>query len=250
MSVSILDREQQQNTQFNRPVMRDGYVSLYAQQEQRQAAPVQNMTPNRLPSYQPQNDYYMNQQSDNINMHANPYDMYQMVQQNANYYAQSNYAPYYNDQQYYNNVSANVETHPTNMYQQAQVQQNDYMYYGYSAPQMGQVVPENNGYEKTIPQKSKAKNKTTKALIAVYFLIVAICAALIIVNVVAAASAATATAATVETGAYNAESVYYTVDESGNVTQMEKTAQVVDYKYDTSTNWFDKMCDKIGKLLG
>ena len=245
MSVSLLEREQQE-TRFNRANIRDGYVSLYAR-DQQQAAPAQNMTPNYVPNYQPQNDYYMGTQSDNINMNANPYEMYQMVQQNANYYAQSNYYPYYGEQQYYNNVSANVETHPTHFYQQAQ--QSDSMNYGYMAPQMGHVTQDSE-YEKTIPHKSKAKNKTTKALIAVYFLIVAICAALIIVNVVAAASAATATAATVESAEYSSEAVYYTVDESGNVTQMEKTAQIVDYKYDTSTNWFDRMCDKIGSLLG
>lgn len=250
MSVTVLEREQVQN-QYNVPVRESGYTSLYAR-VQPQVRPVQDLTPNRMPSYQPQNDYYTQVQSDNINMNVNPYDMSNMVQQNAVNYTQSmpnysqavNYYPYYSEQ-YYNNVSANVETHPTNFYQQAQT--NDYMYY--QAPQMGQINQEYE-YEKTVPQKSKAKNKTTKALIAVYFLVVAIAAALIIVNVIAAAGATTATAATVADTAYSAESVYYTVDENGEVSEMAKTAQVVDYSYDTSTNWFDKLCDKIGSFLG
>ena len=114
---------------------------------------------------------------------------------------------------------------------------------------MGQINQEYE-YEKTIPQKSKAKNKTTKALIAVYFLIVAIAAALIIVNVVAAASAATVTAATVETAAASEDAVYYTVDDNGSISEMAKSEQVVDYVYYTSTNWFDRLCDKIGNILG
>ena len=81
-------------------------------------------------------------------------------------------------------------------------------------------------------------------------MIVAVCAALIIVNVVAAAGATQATAATVADSVYTSDSVYYTVDEGGNVTEMAKTEQIVDYKYDTTTNWFDRLCDKIGNILG
>ena len=245
MSVTMLEREQV-NNQYTVPTSREGYTSLYAQRVQPQVRPVQNMTPNRMPSYQPQNDYYTQVQSDNINMNVNAYDMSGMVQQNvANYSQAMNYYPYYNEQQYFNNVSANVETHPTHFYQPAQT--NDYMYY--QAPQMGQINQEYE-YEKTVPQKGKIKNKTTKMLIAVYFLIVAIAAALIIVNVVAAAGATTVTAATVEEPAYSVNSVYYTVDSNGNVSEMSKTAQVIDYSYDTSTNWFDRLCDKIGNILG
>ena len=243
MNASVLDREQA-NTQSRMP--NPGYTSLYSQRVQPISRPVQDMTPNRMPSYQPQNDYYTNVQSDNIDMGVSAYDMQNMIQHNAAQFAQTySYNPYYYEQQYYNNVSANVETHPTNFYQP--VQTNDYAYY--QAPQMGQINQEYE-YEKTIPQKSKAKNKTTKALIAVYFLIVAIAAALIIVNVVAAASAATVTAATVETAAASEDAVYYTVDENGAISEMAKSEQVVDYVYDTSTNWFDRLCDKIGNILG
>ena len=244
MDVSVLEREQLNNQYSNQYARRVGYTSIYPTQNvERQS--VQNMTPNRIPSYQPQNYDYMNVQSDNIDMNINSYDLSQSVQQNAGYYS---YYPYYNEQEYLNNVSANVETHPTNYYQP--VQQNTYMDYGYAyAPQVGQVAPQDNGYEKVLPQKGKAKNKRTKALIAVYFMIVAICAALIIVNVVAA-SGATATAATVADSVYTSDAVYYTVDENGNVTEMAKTEHIVDYNYDTSTNWFDRMCDKIGNILG
>ncbi len=244
MSVSMLENEQV-NQQYNVRVRESGYTSLYSR-VQPQVRPVQNLTPNRMPSYQPQNDYYTQVQSDNINMNVNSYDMSNMVQQNvANYSQAMNYYPYYNEQYYNNNVSANVETHPTSFYQPAQ--NNDYSYY--QAPQMGQINQPYE-YEKTVPQKSKAKNKTTKALIAVYFLIVAIAAALIIVNVIAAAGATTVTAETAAEGIYGSDAVYYTVDESGTVTEMAKTEQVVDYKYDTSTNWFDSLCDKLGKFLG
>ena len=243
MNASVLEREQV-NTQYGMPTL--GYTSLYSQRVQPVSRPVQDMTPNRMPSYQPQNDYYTSVQSDNIDMNVSAYDMQSMVQHNAAQFAQSyNYNPYYYEQQYYNNVSANVETHPTNFYQGTQTA--DYSYY--QAPQVGQMAQEFE-YEKTLPRKSKAKNKTTKALIAVYFLIVAIAAALIIINVVAAASAATATAATVESAEYTNDAVYYTVNESGVVTEMTKSEQVVDYSYDTSTNWFDRMCDKIGNILG
>ena len=241
MNASVLEREQE-NVQYR--MSNPGYTSLYSQRVQPTVRPVQDMTPNRMPSYQPQNDYYTNVQSDNIDMSINSYDMQSMVQHNAAQFAQVyNSNPYYYEQQYYNNVSANVETHPTNFYQP--VQNNDYMYY--QAPQMGQI---NQEYERTIPQKSKAKNKTTKALIAVYFLIVAIAAALIIVNVVAAAGTTTVTAATVESAAYTNDAVYYTVDEAGTVSEMAKSEQVVDYVYDTSTHWFDRLCDKIGNILG
>ena len=248
MDVSVLEREQvnnQYNNQFNMRTV--GYTSLYSAPRVEEQ-PVQNMTPNRLPNYQPQNYDYMNVQSDNINMNVNSYDMAQMVQQNAGYYS---YYPYYNEQQYLNNVSANVQTHPTNYYQQAQLYEyaNSNSGYAYNQP-VGQVAPQQNEYERVLPQKSKAKNKRTKALIAVYFMIVAVCAALIIVNVVAAAGATQATAATVADSVYTSDSVYYTVDEGGNVTEMAKTEQIVDYKYDTTTNWFDRLCDKIGNILG
>ena len=242
MSAPVLDREQV-NTQYSMPNL--GYTSLYTQRVQPMSRPVQDMTPNRMPSYQPQNDYYTNVQSDNIDMNMNGYEMQNMVQHNAAQFAQAyNYNPYYYEQQYYNNVSANVETHPTHYYQNASTAD----YSAYQAPQMGQYSQDYE-YEKTVPKKSKAKNKTTKALIAVYFLIVAIAAALIIINVFAAAGAATVTAATVENTAAN-DTVYYTVDAAGNVTEMAASEQVVDYVYDTSTNWFDRLCDKIGNILG
>ena len=245
MGVSVLDREQvnyQNTNQYNMRTV--GYTSLYPTRNVEQ--PVQNMTPNRLPNYQPQNYDYMNVQSDNINMNVNSYDMAQMVQQNANYYS---YYPYYNEQQYMNNIVANVETHPTNYYQQAQLYEYANSGYAYSQPVV-QAAPQENGYERVLPQKSKAKNKRTKTLIAVYFMIVAICAALIIVNVVAAAGTTQATAATVADSIYSSDSVYYTVDENGNVTEMAKTEQIVSYDYDTSTNWFDRLCDNIGNILG
>ena len=123
----------------------------------------------------------------------------------------------------------------------------DYMYY--QAPQMAQYAQEYE-YEKTVPQKSKIKNKTTKALIAVYFVIVAIAAALILVNVIAAAGATTATAASVDAVVSAEDVVFYTMDEAGNVVEMTPSEQVVNYVYDTSTNWFDRLCDKIGNILG
>ena len=239
MSVDMLEREQ-----MNAPTREYGYRSLYAQRVAPEIRPAQDMTPNRMPSYQPQNDYYTQVQSDNINMNVNSYDMYNTIQQDATYFAQgAAYYPYYNDQQYLNNVSASVETRPSNYYQP--VQYNDNMYY--QASQMGQI---NQEYERTIPQKSKTKNKTTKVLIAVYFLVVAIAAALIIVNAIVASGAKTATAATVESEAYANDAIYYTVDENGTVSEMAKTEQVIDYTYDTSTNWFDRLCDKLGSFLG
>lgn len=241
MYETLMKREEQLNenryndTRLNRGIE---YVDNYAQSDF-----ANTYINNYLPAVPYQNDAYTSCESDNINMNVNEYDMYAMNQQ-ANMYAQAPiYQPqniYDYQQNAYNNVSAQAQTRPTQYYQQQPVYRNMF-------------VPQQN-QEETItsyraPAKAKGKkNKMVYACIAVYFMIIAVCAALILVNVFAGNTSvvASSSAAAIAEEA----NVAYAVNQTGATVNIAKTEKVIDYSYDTTTNWFDKLCDKIGSKLG
>ncbi len=260
---TTIDRVQRRETsvpQYNSYSAYSGRVSNYSE--------VPNYTPNIRSTYQVPNDIYMqapvsdnvapvnNYEAQYMNQQVNSYQQAPSYQQAQNYQTYANNATYaeptFNagyQAPTYNYANTYQPTYTTgyqaqNYYAQAQ---NNVASYQYSSMDQAVYAPE---YEKIAPQKSRSKNKMTKLLIAVYFFIIAVCATLIIVNVVAATGATEVSAATAATAAYSADTVYYTVDQNGNSEVLEKTAKVVDYEYDTTTNWFDGLCDKVGEIFG
>lgn len=243
MQETLLRREEQANDmRYNDVRLNRGidYSNYFNQQQD-----YSMYSNNYLPAAPAQNDVYTSSTSDNINLNINDYNMY-AVNQQANMFAQ---APLYQQTNYYdyqtnayNNVSAQASTRPTEYYQPQAVNHN--IFRPVHQQQMNEAVSYNAG----VQSKPKVKNKMAITLIAVYFLIIAVCAALILVNVFAGASSATVNA--VSSAAVQESGSVYTLSSEGNLVEMQKTAKVIDYKYDTSTNWFDKLCDKIGNKLG
>ena len=80
-------------------------------------------------------------------------------------------------------------------------------------------------------------------------MIIAICAALILINLIAGATGSEAVASSVSGEVISSE-INYIVNEDGSVDSLTTTPKVIEYEYDTSTNWFDRLCDAIGKSLG
>lgn len=204
---------------------------------------IQNVTP-YMANPTAQNYYYTNTRSDNINTSIPPQQLSSYVQSQAAMYQQAPvYQPTYEDyQQQYNNVRVNAQSYPTNYYYQQSVNNA-----AYAVQNQVQAVE----YEKVEPAKgkTKVKNKMTKALIAVYFFIIAVCAALILINLIGGASASEAVASSTSSEIVSSE-IQYFENTDGVLIEAETTPQIVDYKYDVSTNWFDKFCDSLGKKLG
>ena len=81
-------------------------------------------------------------------------------------------------------------------------------------------------------------------MIAVYFLLVALIASLVITNVVMFNEEPVVEA---ETAAETSEEVIFaTVTEDGT-TESLTTDRLTGYEYDTTTNWFDRFCDMLSR---
>ena len=233
MYESLMERENQATrvSQYSNDryvVNNNGYYDTYGNNRPYYSnnQPIQNVTPYRAAPVH-QNYYYTKPQSDNINTAVPPQQLSSMVQNTANMFQQAPvYQQTYEDyQQPVNNVLGNQRIENQN-------------------------IKEIQEYEKVAPAtKGKIKNKMTKALIAVYFMIIAICAALILINLIAGATGSEAVASSVSGEVISSE-INYIVNEDGSVDSLTTTPKVIEYEYDTSTNWFDRLCDAIGKSLG
>lgn len=93
-------------------------------------------------------------------------------------------------------------------------------------------------------KKTKIKNPSLKVCVAVYVLIVAIIAALILTNVFIGK---TAEASNLVEPSYNNEAVNYGVVD-GQVVQIEQSTRNFQYEVEEESNWFDKLCSAIDKL--
>ena len=92
--------------------------------------------------------------------------------------------------------------------------------------------------------KKTVRHARSKFLIAVYFLLVALIASLVITNVVMFNEEPVVEA---ETAAETSEEVIFaTVTEDGT-TESLTTDRLTGYEYDTTTNWFDRFCDMLSR---
>lgn len=198
----------------------------------------------------------------NVNYNYAPTENFQVeneVRQTANQFANANTSyvqqPTYNYQQEQNGYRMQQNMPQNNYYQDNYQQvaiQNTYAQQNYVQPR-GYFVPETKQdiYERVVPEKrAKSTNAMAKLMIAVYFFIISVCAALILVNVVSNNSSANAVNNDQIEYSYNQDALYYAQSEDGSLVEMKLSDNIVDYSYDTSTNWFDKFCDSVGKIFG
>ncbi|MEG1608578.1 MAG: hypothetical protein RR348_01785 [Clostridia bacterium] len=101
-------------------------------------------------------------------------------------------------------------------------------------------------YKAQVGKKPKT-NIRAKLLIVTYFLIVTVIATLLLVNVFGINNAAAAGELPAQ-APIEVSNVAY--DANGNTLQLEELQPIINYEYETQTNWFDKMCDNITKLFG
>lgn len=93
-------------------------------------------------------------------------------------------------------------------------------------------------------KRSKIKNPSLKICVAVYILIVAIIAAMILTNVFIGK---TAEASNTIEPSYNSEVMNYGVVD-GQVVQLEQSTRNFQYEVEEESNWFDKLCSAIENL--
>ena len=110
---------------------------------------------------------------------------------------------------------------------------------GFAAPQA--TTFEHVEYQ-TKKNGKRTLNANSKMLIAVYFVLVAVIASLIIANVVAFGGGSVEAQAPSE-ATYNQEAVNMAVTADGNVVEMGEVRQLENYRYEKNTNWFDSFCD-------
>lgn len=115
---------------------------------------------------------------------------------------------------------------------------------GYSAPQASAFEHVEYQTKKTTKRTLNAKSKM---LIAVYFVLVAVIASLIIANVVAFGGASVEAQAPAE-AAYNEEALNMAVTADGSVVEMKEVRYLENYGYEKNTNWFDSFCDWVAGI--
>ncbi|MEG2561452.1 MAG: hypothetical protein RSB10_02450 [Clostridia bacterium] len=96
--------------------------------------------------------------------------------------------------------------------------------------------------------QKKGLNTKVKLLIGVYFFIVTVIVALLLVNALTVDKPVSASQD--ELMSYKQEVVNYAVGDDGSVQELKQANTIGDYTFDENTNWFDKMCDKIGAIFG
>lgn len=160
-----------------------------------------------------------------------PYDAYRSQQPQM----QQSFMPDYYAQEC---VNPNMQ-----MQQSGQARYEEVGHYAPTTHYAGQVH-----YTQNAKTKKTKLNTKSKMLIAVYFFIVLVIATMLLVN--GATANAQRVSAEDNEAKYNPDAVTYTVDVDGNAVEMEQLAPVVDYSYETETNWFDRMCDKLTDLFG
>ena len=121
---------------------------------------------------------------------------------------------------------------------------NGYEYNGYAAPQT--TTFEHVEYQAKKPAK-RTLNAKSKMLIAVYFVLVAVIASLIIANVVAFGGGSVEAQAPAE-AVYNEETLNMAVTADGSVVEMQEVRYIENYGYEKNTNWFDSFCDWVASI--
>lgn len=115
---------------------------------------------------------------------------------------------------------------------------------GFAAPQA--TTFEHVEYE-TKKRAKRTLNAKSKMLIAVYFVLVAVIASLIIANVVAFGGGSVEAQAPTE-ATYNEEALNMAVTADGSIVEMSEVRYLEGYEYETSTNWFDSFCDWVANV--
>lgn len=115
---------------------------------------------------------------------------------------------------------------------------------GYSTPQTATFEHVEYQTKKTGKRSLNAKSKM---LIAVYFVLVAVIASLIIANVVAFGGGSVE-AQTAPEAAYNEEALNMAVTADGTVVEMDEVRYLENYGYEKNTNWFDSFCDWVANI--
>lgn len=110
----------------------------------------------------------------------------------------------------------------------------------------------NNQYNQNVgkPAKKEKLNTKAKLLIAVYFFIIAVVATLLFINLAIAQNTQTSASANDPVKPYNTEAVSNATGEDGQIVDMGSLPPIVNYEYEVEQSWFEKMCDKIGKIVG
>ena len=120
----------------------------------------------------------------------------------------------------------------------------DYRLGGYNAS--GATTFEHVEYE-TKKTKRRTLNAKSKMLIAIYFVLVAVIASLIIANVVAFGGGSVEAQAATE-AVYNEEALNMAVTADGSVVEMNEVRYLENYGYEKNTNWFDSFCDWVANI--
>ena len=114
---------------------------------------------------------------------------------------------------------------------------------GYTAPGAATFEHVEYGTKKT----KRSLNAKSKMLIAVYFVLVAVIASLIIANVVAFGGGSVEAQAPTE-AVYNEEALNMAVTADGSVVEMTEVRYLENYGYEKNTNWFDSFCDWVANI--
>lgn len=117
---------------------------------------------------------------------------------------------------------------------------------GFAAPQS--TTFEHVEYE-TKKRTKRTLNAKSKMLIAVYFVLVAVIATLIIANVVAFGGGSVEATEPAAEATYSEEALNTAVSADGTLVEMDSVRQLENYEYEKSTNWFDSFCDWVASIL-
>lgn len=156
---------------------------------------------------------------------------------NRSYYGYGDYTQNYNDlsqqNQYQQNAYYNAYENRTSGINQSAYAENNYV--------------QDFDYDNAQVKSGTKTNSKAKMLIAVYFIIVAVIASLIIANVVAFGNG-NVNAEPNEVQNYNQEALNMAVLEDGSIVQLQEGTYLESYDYNVQTNWFDKLCDWIADI--
>lgn len=94
------------------------------------------------------------------------------------------------------------------------------------------------------PAKKRVRHARSKFLIAVYFLLVALIASLVITNVVMFNEEPVVEA---ESAAERTDEAVFSAVTDDGTTESLTTDRLTGYEYDTTTNWFDEFCDMLSR---
>ena len=212
--------------------------ALRERTRQDEYANYEQQIPNRQVNYR-----QVNYQQDYM---QSPYNNYQYAQG----YTQQEYQPQveihytgsYSNRasQYVNNGFSSTPYQYTYEYV---VPQDQYQSYS-AAPSMNQINQVSKAPKARLGKRNVNKDMI-KIIVAIMVVALAICGLLIANQFISAGNQAQAEE---EIQSIDSELLASVVTEEGTLTQTSVTL-IPEYEYETSTNWFDKFCDKIGLKL-